>query len=577
MKKIVLAAALLCGIYFSTANILMPLFRGDDSYTQLAVNGVFAYSRDQTTYASLARDFYEGNIPGDPTVYEYKGKINPFVPLVPTALLAAMSLLSGSVSGAFAAGNFIFPVIIFLIIYMLIYRQTGNLHLSILAPVFMLIAFDYIVTPPVTLRNISYHATNILDASGPLNYFGRIPHIQMTFIFLAISVFLLYISMKKRKAFYSILCGLVSGLLFYTYFFYWTIFAGVLALHTIYFAAKKNPGILKHVVIILAVFAAVSLPFWLSYTSFDKSFLEDISTRNGKTYSSPLPIAETAKYAVIIAIFYAFSKKDYFSLLMGSIIISGIFLMNSQIITGFSIQKSHYEFAMAPFASIMMIYALWQAAEKRFDMRKIGAILFIFLFSIGFYSQYSFADKKHSLYAIDDSDKELYEWLDENTEKDDVVLTLSTEQSYLIPLYTHNNVYLPYGPYSLATTDEIWERFYISYSMLGINESHVSGMINNEETRNSYIIDHRTNTFNKSSFEIAFWDLYLFSLEYGSGIPESKKADILENYRRYLEDAANREKYRADYVLIGPYERSAGAAASGDKVWGNGKFDVYRR
>lgn len=577
MKKMVLVVALICGIYFSTANILMPLFRGDDSYTQLAVNGVFAYSRDQTTYASLARDFYEGNIPGDPTVYEYKGRINPFVPLVPTALLAAMSLLSGSVSGAFIAGNFIFPIIIFLIIYMLIYRRTGNIHLSILAPVFMLIAFDYIVTPLVTLRNISYHATNILDASGPLNYFGRIPHIQMTFIFLAISILLLYISMEKRKIFYSVLCGLVSGLLFYSYFFYWTIFAGVMALHILYFAAKKNPGILKHAVIIFAVFAAVSLPFWSSYASFDKSFLEDMSTRNGKTYSSPLPIAETAKYAVIIAIFYALSKKDYFSFLMGSILISGILLMNSQVITGFSIQKSHYEFAMAPFAAIMLVYALWHAAEKRFEPKKIGAILVIVLFSIGFYSQYSFAYNKHSLYSIDDSDKELYAWLDGNTEKDDVVLALSTEQSYLIPLYTHNNVYLPYGPYSLAPTDEIWERFYISYSMLAVDESHIRGMINNEETRNSYIIDHRTNTFNKSSFEIAFWDLYLFSLEYGSGIPEPKKAEILEDYRRYSENATAWEKYRADYILIGPYERSAGAADPGDMVWENEKFSVHSR
>ena len=576
-KIIFISVVLMTGIYFSLPNILIPYFRNDDKYTPLLVNGVFAYSRDQTTYAFLARDFYEGNIPGDPTLYEHKGRLNPFIPLVPTAVLAWMTLVAGSVTDAFILGNFIFPIIIFLIAYGLLYRQTRNFYISLLSPVVMLLAFDYVITPPLTLHNIIFHLTNIVNASGPLNYFSRIPHIQMSFIFLLTPVALLYMTMEKRKAAYTVACGLAAGLLFYTYVFYWTIFLGVLGIHFLYFLAKKNITLLKQTVLILAVFLLTSVPFWASYMSYGMEFTEDISVRNGKMYSGGLPLVETAKYGLILVFFYALSnKKDYFFLLMSSLILSGMLLMNSQVITGFSIQKSHYEFAMAPFASIIIVYSIWRYGKHfpsliRKNYKPITTAIIIILLAAGLYAHYTFAKNKSHLYALEDGSAELYSWLNANTMKDDVVLTLSTEENHLIPVYTHNNVYLPYGAYSLAMEDEIWERFYISYLMLGVNVSQVEKMLNNEETRNGYIIDHTTNTFDKSKFEIAFWKFYLFSLRYSDEISDEKKSDVMRSYM----SSHNISKYRIDYVVIGPYEREISAVPVGESLWSNGKFDVY--
>lgn len=595
-EKIILAAlAILCGVYFSAASIMIPAFRQDDRYTPLLVNGVFAYSRDETTYAFLVKDFYEGSIPGDPTLYEHKDRLNIFVPLFPMVLLTFMAFFAGSVQGAFVLGNFVFPVSIFLIVFALLHRKTKNFPVSILAPVFMLIAFDYIVTPPWTLHNISFHIDNILNSSGYLNYFSRIPHIQLTFTVFIASIFLLYVSMEKQKIKYSALCGIVSGLLFYSYLFYWTVFFGALMLNVIYYFAKKDASKLRHAAVILMVFFAVAAPFWLQYMSFDKAFTEDISVRNGKDYErlENMPVMATLKYMFILALFYAVSrKKDYFFFLMGSVMVSGLAFMNSQILTGFSIQNSHYEFALGPIAAIILVYMLWEVSESRYRNRLMGAfsaklsrnlavisiILILSLFAVGFYSQYAFAKTKHDLYSLDTEYDSIYRWLNANTEKGSVVLTLSTEQNHLIPLYTHNNVYLPYGAYSLANESEILERLYISYSLLSVPPSRISEMVNNQEAKNAYIIDHRTNTFDKSAFEIAFWNLYLFSLKYSDGFPEEMKERIQSEYYSYYSNRTmkNTGKYRIDYILTGPYERSIGAKIGGIPVMSSDSFDLYK-
>lgn len=599
---IVIFVAVLTALVFVSSYLFMIVFRNDNYFTLTVVNGVDGHFLDQTTYAANIRDVVDGHfIVTDSFIYEQKGKLNIISPWLPYFILGLMTYVTGSVSNTILIGNFIFPFILFLLIYFIAYRATKDQYAGIASAVFMLLGYMFILTPPYNIENTLSFLSKNFDASSPLNYFSRIPYIQLTFVLMAASMMLLYLTLeKKNKLYYSIATGIVAGLLFYTYLYHWMAFFIGLFILTIIFVKKKKTELVKYFVIIIIIAAIVSIPYWVIYSGFsaDKAYYKNISEKLGienERFNADMP--KTIKYSAILIVFVMLSKKkDNYFYMLSSLFVAGIIGLNLMLITGFDLHFRHFESTLLlPLSALVIIYTIWQIYKSNYTGRlsivlsRIGKFykhilisIIIFFILTGFSAQYTYARNTYQYYAVDKDSREAYDWLDRNTETDDVVLALSTEQNFLIPVFTHDNIFLPNGAISTVTTNETTERFYIASRLFGVNSSYIEEVIDGINSID-YSRNEATKGYDKGKFEKAVTMMYLYHRKYYDTRINSfvlPKEDILSGYSNYTSDVNELfSKYRIDYIFVGPHEKKVGNIIflnMTELVWSNDIIDIYK-
>ncbi|MDI6720814.1 MAG: hypothetical protein QMD85_00385 [Candidatus Aenigmarchaeota archaeon] len=591
------------GIIYLIPHILMPVLRGDNLYSPLVVKGVFAYAYDQTMYASGIRDVMDGHlVVRDPTIFENKDKVSLTAPLLPTLFLGAVSLLIG-IPWTFIIGSFVFTVVTFLLVYFLFHRVTGSKRASILAGCFILIGLNFILTPPLTLRNITFHVNNyILYPTEALNYFNRLPGIQLVFPMLMMSVIFLYLSMESRKLLYSVLCGISLGILAYSYSYYWLalfIALGILFLHSIY---RKDMPLAKNIILIGAIGFVISVPYLMDFASFRSSpeYFDMMSRLAASERFTGLQVNHAIKYSLIYLFFLFFvRRRDNFFWLITAVFVAGIIGLNMQVITGFNIQGDHYDFTfLGPLSVIIIIYTFREISMNSYKNRCMtyfsGAIrnksreicLFftILLLAFGFYSHTAFAVNSYKDFGLSREYREAYDWINKNTPTDSVVATMSTEQNLLLVVYAHNNVFIPNGFLSASTDEEILDRMFTIYKIFNMTPEYLSYLMDRDDFSEYTGVDKYPRKFNVSLFERTHWR-YPFHFKFGFGDKLFKtellgKTGTEETYRAMLDYYRNFtpvKTYRMDYILVSDYERSIANFTLPYKiVWSNSGISIYK-
>jgi hypothetical protein len=134
-------------------------------------------------------------------------------------------------------------------------------------------------------------------------------------------------------------------------------------------------------------------------------------------------------------------------------------------------------------------------------------------------------------------DRLLFEWLNSNTNLDDVVLTSSREINDLIPVFTHNLVFVPNGERTSAGDVEIERRFLVAMRLLQRPETEVHDLLAQDYTHGDPPLG-LTYTY------------FLFvsgNNSYDLRLPESVLTPILANYRQ-LDLARELGERRLDYI-----------------------------
>src|SRR3989304_7442496 len=169
-------------------------------------------------------------------------------PNSPSAILAGLSFLTGSLGNAFIVSDFIFPPILFLIIYLFLRNYLGNIYYRLTTSFLIVTARDLITLIPYPISTFKY--LTAASHQEELLFLSRTPHPQISLIFLFAGVWALYklLSKPDHKRF-IFLTGLFFGLLFYTYMFYFTFFSLFFLLIFIYFLVKKDKMIVKSLLI----------------------------------------------------------------------------------------------------------------------------------------------------------------------------------------------------------------------------------------------------------------------------------------------------------------------------------------
>lgn len=610
---IVILVAALCATIFFLPHILIPLLRGDDLYSPVVVKGVNAYAYDQAVYASYIKDVTDGHFPvRDPTVWENKEKPSIIVSAFPTLILGLMSIALDSVYMTFIVSSFIFPFLIFLLIYFFVNKATKSRNMGILSACFLMIGFNFIARPPITPGNIYYFFINyILHPVEPLNYLNRLPAVQFNFLFLMASIISLYFVLERKNIKYSILGGVLLGILFYTYIYYWVGLSIAIVLLLLLSICKKDRIQIKNIAFILLIAALMSIPYWLEYYSFkSSSYYYDIVSKIGATEEfsefSGFQTLLTLKYSIFYALFACFVKKrDSFFWLITSIFIAGIIGLNAGVVAGFNLQYGHFDVTfLAPITAIAIIYIFREISLSRYKNRalslfslllrnnvnKICALLVLTLLVFGFYTHTAYSLNVYKNFGVDKSYREAYDWFNKNTEVDSVVVTMSTEQNLLLPAYTHNNVYIPNGAASLSTTEESAERLFTVYKFFNVSRTYIEDLMDNDNAMAEYsAIDREKREFNLSLFDKTYWDLYVFHLKlsknkdayvYPPVYGETKRDDIYRHMLDYYENLeANLKRYRADYLLVSDFEHGVANFTIPDDfelLWSNDKVSIYR-
>src|SRR3972149_8388799 len=197
------------------------------NYTPFSLSPNSPSATDETYgYAGFANYIRNGHFfLKDAYVKEYSNLPTPLLAdNVPSAILAGLSFLTGSLGNAFIVSDFIFPPILFLIIYLFLRNYLGNIYYRLAASFLIVTARDLITLIPYPISTFKY--LTAASHQEELLFLSRTPHPQISLIFLFAGVWALYklLSKPDHKRF-IFLTGLFCGLLFYTYMFYFTFFS----------------------------------------------------------------------------------------------------------------------------------------------------------------------------------------------------------------------------------------------------------------------------------------------------------------------------------------------------------------
>lgn len=593
-----LAVSLLIGLIFLLPHLLIPLLQDDSkNYSPLVVKGVDARSVDEVFYAAYVQEASEGHLIPRSNILEWKDTAvlshagAPF----PSLLLGMMSLVLGGVVNTYIFSYFFFTAISSLLMYVISYSLTKNKILSLVAPPLLFFSPTYL---------LKFFSDQIVQ---PISYFSRFYPVLVDFPIFAVTLLAVLWLLREKKWKAALLSGILGGLLFYTYFYYWTFYITFMGLLLAMVIFRKNFVLSKKIMVSGLVTIVIGVTFFLNSINTIANQAEILRRLNATFTRTPdWPITLFLLSIVIMLVYaalYTANKRSedrtnkeknethfYFLLIL---VLAGIVTMNVQVIMGYTINPRHWlTTSIWPILVLVGIYLLHFIEETNLERENLKKIIkkssFIFiclLISFGLIWQVTFSYNTYPAYTLSTPQVELFGWLNDNTTKDEVVLSLSSEMILLVPVYTHNNNFVPNAVVEPIPISEIITRRLIAYKIIGIPEEKIifldkpcafSELMSFERAKEG--------EYNYSLFEEGFSHLLTFEGSFsskGCTIPTPFKEGVQKTYAALPEEWGQlTQRYVVDYVILGPYEKSISSHREIEKhagiVYRNAEFTVYK-
>lgn len=425
---------------------------------------------DAKHYFARVKDIIDGHPAlGNAYLYEHKGK-PPMQFFLPEWILAQpLKLLNTDVPYGFLVYGFLLPFLVTLLVYGCAFLLTKSRAAALVTTVFLMGGlFLHIIGRPISP--------------------------QFVFLFW-LSQFAILLMVLRNLLPRKIGVGMAAfnfGLLFYLYPYYWTFYAVLFCLLIGLFFLFRLQEYGKKVLAILGIGLIVGLPYFF-FVIQASQFPEygETMIRSGLIYSrfpSGIKIIVPCAALIFLYTYLIFRRKlsiSPISLLMLAGLAANIIVVNQHLITGMNIQfASHYAMG-AIFWAVFSILFLWKAVFLRDTTKElvtIGASIAAFLMVsivLLWFMRANFFNYAEMLARNKGMGLQRYtpilNWLNTHTEKDEVVYADSAVSlSYIIPIYTHNNVlYNPYMNFYLLSNEEIYERFTLQRFFENIDEDFV--------------------------------------------------------------------------------------------------------
>ena len=559
-SRVIFILALLVGLIYLSPHLIY--LYSNPSYNPLLLEVV---GPDETIYAAGAQEVLEGKfVPSDVTTYEHKQAPFFYAPF-PFWVMAALAKGTGGVYNALIFSDFIFGMLAFVLFYYLSKLLLKNKHLSVIAALVLVFFYRlFIPTFPLSLSGIGEHVVrNLFYTFGePIHFwFARFVHPQISTALFLLTLILLYISLQKNKWSYYFIAGIAFALNVYSYFYSWTFLVVFLGLLFLFFLWQKEKDHWQGLLISAAVGFLLAIPYLVNLWALQAY---DLTARSGLEMGRFIE-GISLVYLLLLLLFYLFfrTKTAEFSFL-ALLLVSAIVVLNLQLVFGYTIQNGHWNSrVIVPILILILLYCCKELYPKlksflspKWNFRRLSWSIIILLFLLAASLQIQEAVSLKDKFGFSPAQVELLQWMQDNIPSEEVVLSSDLSWNLWIPAYTLANVYFPYAAATVASDDEIKERFILTFKLLNKSNEEVQRQLRANSPYTRYTDPSRESDVSYDSFLKSFIFVdRIYPIQH-RGLLKQYTYDptlveqLIQEYNRYPFVPENVHTYRVDYVLL---------------------------
>ncbi len=451
--KWALLCAVLIGLIIAAPQIYFRL-QHQDIYHDMSLGG-----SDESAYLSRIQEVRDGYYNTASYVWR-EGKDLPYLipPLSEIITNLTGRVFSLNIVDTVTLGRFIFPAIVFLLIYVLLYQLIQKKLAALVIGSTVLLSTDLV-------GSVFF---NFIFKQIPPSYnfltFHRLvaPQVHLIFFF---GFLVLWFFRKKY------LSGIVLGLSFYTYPYTWTFlfaFLGCLAVIKLF---KKEA--IKDILITSLISLVIALPYFFNlWQALNHWGYAEVSLRYGliNTHMPQIGILVLMLLVVFLFLFPRRQKNYDFFLAW---VLAPLVVLNQQIVTGRVLIPDHYHwYYHKPLIIIIFLIILFHYFNKKYLYWGLaGLVMAVNFYNAGLVQVASYRNAEPMAVEYNEKYGPVLEWLNENAQKDEVVAGDGVVAD-LIPMYTFlNSATSGDGHYSLiASEQQIMERIFLEIRLGGLDD-----------------------------------------------------------------------------------------------------------
>lgn len=457
----ILILSLVCGIIYLIPNIL---FVNNTDFRGIPLMNTDA----ESLYLNKIHGAYWGcTFNCNPFIKEYGFNFPHFDSSISSMILAIPGILMNiDILDLKIVYEFVLPIIIFLLAFLLINRITRDLNISILGSLFLVLGYNLLnfsdllnIHDLINLFRLRVEENQFLIFSRPVN-----PQFSSLYFLLYLNI--LFLAIKKNTRLWYIILGIFFGISFYIYFFTYAYLTVLnLVLIGIYFFRKESDK-LKGLVVSFALGMLLAIPVFYQianlmsheyYLTIPHEYLRMSHTPDVSLFGVSIFVV----CFILLFLVYKRSKiiSDEFIFIFS--LISACFLTrNEHVLTGLIMQYSHFE--MYVFSPILVIVVIYFIKEfLRDNTKSKTSITIIFLLSIlcivnSILIQINLYKNSLDYTIYIQRYIPILEWIKSNS-KDSVFIAPESLSQY-IPLYSRNYVFWTlYAGQWISKPDRIYD------------------------------------------------------------------------------------------------------------------------
>lgn len=501
--------------------------------------GVYpVFNGDALYYQARVREIADGHAGlNHPYFFEHKDEIYPQATGAEYFIYALTEIFAVSAPALQIILDFVLPALIFLLTYLFFKKFSANEYTAVLFPLLL-----YTIVTAGLFK--------------PINPQVSLPLLLLFLIFWAALIF-----QAEKKFLYSVLAGLILGLLFLTYFYHWSFILVLIGMHIVVLLLRRSFAELKYHGLTLAAAVLVGVPYWLRiFSALDAPNSAETAARVGLYFSHlPESYPRLAVALVWLGFFVLFARyykieQEKKAQFVAVLLIANVLYPNHQLITGVIIENAvHWSwmpvliFALSAHYMIAVLrrenIAFW---KNRLSLLVAAMLLFLPAWRLSTFllPSYNYQYKRNiaaelQYYAA------IFDWINAETKKDSVILADERLMKF-IPVYTGANVYDTQYAYNLPGSDfEVAERYllarffeadFFAAADLGINnDGRILWSFPGESEKNTHTVAGR-------------W-VIPYEPQYSLEKERAKIAAVYNNLAKGGWDISLLKKYRLDYII----------------------------
>jgi hypothetical protein len=494
--SLAIGLAFVVGFVYLLPNVLFIIEAGKDYHYP------FLAMPDERHYASRIREIYDGHYAiANPDLKEYKGSPYFWQPLSEIIVGCVGKLLGIRIENLLVLSDFVFPFILFLVIYCFGYCLTRGKSLSVLGTCAIMMISIVIFGPPQSLIYwmVPLSLFNVNPLLNPKSsfLFTRSINPQFNLILFFICMIGVYGTVFRKEKIYLFLGGIIIGGLFYVSFFYWSYVIAGCGIFGFYSLLKRDVKTFGKLVMIIIGGAILSIPYWVGVSELSTSPIYDEVIKRCMVQFSHKPYLVKLELLGIFVFLLFCPKKDRSYVFLASFLLGGIICENQHILTGKRIAPYHWSlYCQAPLMWVGLVLMGSSGAERWVGIKLIRRIkqkrkcwtvaLSVFMVFNGIHTQvvYTYAtDREKGPRSFYENSLRTWleyqklepalNWLNRYAERDSVVLA-STWTSELVTTFTHCNILVGWHTQVYLVSDrELWERWLLKCCFFGVPDDQV--------------------------------------------------------------------------------------------------------